>query len=70
MPLVGRDIVDAFAHKNDVPLVGRLEAADDAQGRRLAAAGGAQQGDKFVVVNVQTNAVQHWLPVEGFGDAF
>ena len=70
MPLMRRDIVDALAHKDDVPLVGRLEAADDAQGRRLAATGGAQQGDKFVVVNVQADAVQHWLPVEGFGDAF
>ena len=69
--LVGGDVVDALAQEEHVALVRLLEAADDAQDRGLAAAGGTQQGEEFVVVDVQTDVLQHRLAaVEGLGDVF
>ena len=69
--LVGGDVVDALAQEEHVALVRLLEAADDAQDRGLAAAGGAQQGEEFVVVDVQADVLQHRLAaVEGLGDVF
>ncbi len=69
-PLVGGHVVDLLPQEEDVALVRRLKAADEPQQGRLAAAGGAEQGDKLVVVDVQVDAFQHRLTVERFGDVF
>ena len=43
-------------------------SADEPQQGSLAAAGGPQQGEEFVVVDIQVDALQHGLAAEGFGD--
>ena len=67
--LVRRNVVDALAEEEDVPLIGRFEAADHAQGRGLAAAGWAEQREEFVVVDVEVDAVENGFAVKLFGDA-
>ena len=42
-PLIGGHVVDLLPQEEDVALVRRLKAADEAQDRRLAAAGRAEQ---------------------------
>ena len=68
--LVGRDIVDAFSHENHIALIRVDKAADDSQGCSFSAAGGAQKGNKLIVMNIQTDIVQNCLSVKGFGDVF
>ena len=66
--LVRRDVVDALAEEENVALIRRFEAADHAQGRSLAAAGRAEQRQKFVVVNVEVDAVENGLAIKLLGD--
>jgi hypothetical protein len=47
-----------FAAEENVALVGRLQPGNDAQQRGLAAARGAQQGDQFAGLYVQTHVLQ------------
>ena len=68
--LVGGHIVDVLPHEDNVPLIGALKPADEPQGGCLAAAGGTQQGEKLIVIDVQTDVVQHYLAVKGLGDVF
>ena len=65
---MGGHVVDPLAHEQHVALVRIYKAADDPQGGGFSAAGGAQQRDKLVVMDVQTDIVQDNLPVKGFGD--
>ena len=44
-------------------LGGLQEAAEDAQQRRFAAAGGTEQSDELVFVNIQADALEDDLPV-------
>ena len=44
-----RQVGDVFAGDEDLPFGHFLEAADDAQGRGLAAAGRPEHGDEFAV---------------------
>ena len=67
--LVRRDVVDALTEEENVPLVGRFKAADHAQRCGLAAAGGAEQREKFVVVDVEVDAVENGFAVKLLGDA-
>ena len=57
LPLIGGHIVDPAFIEDDVSRRRRQKPSDDAQRRRLAAAGGPQEGQKFVVVNVEINIV-------------
>ena len=66
--LVRRDVVDALAKEENVALIRRFEAADHAQGRSLAAAGRAEQRQKFIVVNVEIDAVENGLAIKLLGD--
>ena len=66
--LVRRDVVDALAKEENVALIRRFEAADHAQGRGLAAAGRAEQRQKFIVVNVEIDAVENGLAIKLLGD--
>ena len=68
--LIGRNIVDILTHKDNIALVSSFKAADKAQSGGLAAAGGAQQSNKFIIVNVQTDIVQNNSFVIGFADVF
>ena len=63
LALVGRDVHDVLAVKEDLALGGLQEAAEDAQQRRFAAAGGTEQGDELIFVNVQADALEDDLPV-------
>ena len=66
--LVRRNVVDALTEKEDVALIRRFKAANHAQGRGLAAAGRAEQRQKFVVVNVEVDAVENGLAVKLLAD--
>ena len=66
--LVRRNVVDALTEKEDVALIRRFKAADHAQGRGLAAAGRAEQRQKFIVVNVEIDAVENGLAIKLLGD--
>ena len=66
--LVRRHVVDPITEKHHVAGVGRLKAADDAQRRGLAAAGGAEQRQKLVVIDIQVDVVENLVPVVGLGD--
>lgn len=63
LALVGRDVHDVLAVEEDLALGGLQEAAEDAQQRRLATAGGTEQGDELIFVNVQADALEDDLPV-------
>ena len=66
--LMGRHIVDAFSHKNNVALIRVGKAADNPQRSGLSAAGGTEKGNKFVIVDIQTDIVQNAFSVKGLGD--
>ena len=68
VPFMGGHVVDPVAHKQHIALIRVHKAADDPQGGSFSAAGGAQQRDKLVVMDVQADIVQDNLPVKGFGD--
>ena len=52
-PLVGGHVVDLLPQEEDVALVRRLKAADEPQQGRLAAAGGAEQGEQLPISDLQ-----------------
>jgi hypothetical protein len=54
---VGRQRPDVDAAQLDGPLVGQLEAGDEAQGRRLAGARRAEQGEELPAPDVEVDAV-------------
>ena len=56
-PMIGRQVGDVLAVEHDAPAVGLLEASDDAQGRGLAATGGAEQGYEFALSDVEADVV-------------
>ena len=68
--LVGRHVVDAVAHKDHIALIRVSKAADNPQGSGFAAAGWTKKGNKLVVVDIQTDVVQHHFAVKGLGDVF
>ncbi|MNV64405.1 hypothetical protein D3C71_1570450 [compost metagenome] len=53
-----RQIVDRLAREADLTVADMLEAGDGAQQGGFAAAGGAEQGEEFVVGNVDRHVVQ------------
>ena len=67
LALVGRQVVDGFPVEGHCSGSGRQKAADDPQSGGLAAAGGAQQCEEFVVIEVKIDAVENTLPVELHG---
>ena len=54
---VRRQLGDIGSLKEDAPFIRRLKAGDEAERRRLAAAAGAEEGDKFIFRNRQVQAV-------------
>jgi hypothetical protein len=68
--LVGRDVVDALAVKDNVALVGALEAADDAKRRGFSTARRAEKRDKFLVMDDKINVVENGFSVKAFGNVF
>ena len=63
-PFVRRHIGDVLAIKKDIARFRGDKTGNHTQGCRLAAAGGAEEGDKFLVVDVQRESVQDLLPIE------
>ena len=68
LPLVRRKAGDFFAVEKDVALVGADKAADDAQRRRLAAAGRAEQRHELAVPDIEIQVLQNRLPVKRYGN--
>jgi len=54
---VRRQLGDIGSLKEDAPFIRRLKAGNEAERRRLAAAAGAEEGDKFIFRNRQVQAV-------------
>ena len=50
------------------PFVLLQEAAEDAEQRRLSAAGGPEEGDEFIFRDIQVDAFQDHLSVKAFHD--
>ena len=57
-PLVGGHIIDFGTVKKHLSGSGFQKPADEAQGRRFAAAAGTQQCQKFFVVDVEIDVIQ------------
>ena len=68
LPLVGGDVVDALAVKDDRALVLLQEAAQNAQQRGFAAAGGTEQRHKLILINIQIDTLKHDLTVKILDD--
>ena len=68
--LIRRQLVYILAHEDDVALVGGGEAADETERGGLAAAGRAKQREKFVVVDIKIDMIQHDFAVKGLCDVF
>ena len=63
---IRRKIVDFFPEEANVARIRCDEAADDAERRRLSAAGGAEERDKLLVVDVEIDSFQNLFAVETF----
>ena len=70
LALVRRQAGDVLPVKDNLSVIGIEKARDDAQQRGLAAAGRAEQCDKFIFIDVQRDAVEHALAVEFLDDIF
>ena len=55
---MGGHIVDPLLAEEEIAALNGVEARDHAKQGGLAAAGGAQQGEKFTFLDIQGNAVQ------------
>ena len=66
LALIRRNIVQALAIEEYVAGIRLLEAADDAQCGRFAAAGRTEQGHKLAALDGQRNAAQHRRSVKFF----
>ena len=64
-----RRVGDDLAVEQDVAVVDLLQQVDAAQQRRLAGAGGADQGDGAVLVDGEVDAAQDLALTEGLGHA-
>ena len=52
LPAVGRQMGDILAVEDDLALIRVLKPAQNPKGRRLAAAAGAQQCEKFIFTDI------------------
>ena len=68
LPLVGRNVVDALAVKDDRAFILLQEAAQDTQQRGFTAAGRTEQRHKFVFINIQIDTFEHDLSVKILDD--
>src|SRR4029077_15746671 len=66
---VRRHVLDGLAFEQDVALVGLLEAGDHAQGRRLAAAGRAEDREERPPGDVEVEALDGVLRAEALDHA-
>ena len=64
---IGIGDIDAI-EQNLAAGIGRLDAGDDPQQRRLARAAGAKQRNEFAQLNLEVNAVQRLERAVGLGD--
>ncbi|MNL54411.1 hypothetical protein D3C87_1777430 [compost metagenome] len=67
-PLVWRHVRHVLPIEHDLPFRRLFKTGQHAQQRRLAAAGGAQQGKYFAFVDGQANVFDRILAVKGFGE--
>jgi hypothetical protein len=57
VPLVRAERIDAASAEPDLAFVGLVEPGDQAEEGRLAAAGGAEQGEELTLLDLQGNPV-------------
>ena len=67
-PLVGREARDVVAVYADDAGVRVLEARDDPQEGRLAAAGGTEEGEELALLDLEGDALQRFEGAEGLGN--
>ena len=65
-----RDVLRGDAVADDIALIGRFKPRDDAEQRRFAATGRAEQSDEFAVIDVERDAVEDTRARVGFIDVF
>ena len=70
LPFVRRDFVDQLSVKEDLSFVRLDKAADDAECCRFSAAGGSQQGNKFLVMDIKVDTLQYLLIVKIHDNVF
>ena len=68
--LVRRNIVDLLPTKKDIAAIGCDEAADRAQNRGFAAAGGAEERHEFTVTDGEVEILEHLLAVKRYCNVF
>ena len=68
VPILGRNAVDHLAADGDLPFGDLLQAGDHAQGGGLAAAGGANQDDELLILDLHAEVLHrhHGLVVDLF----
>ena len=64
LALVGRHLIDAFAVEQNIAGCRRQKASDDTKRGGLAAAAGAQQGEKLPVIDVKIDRIEDSLAVK------
>src|SRR5690349_9159657 len=57
--IFGRHIIDAPLPNVEIPAGDLLQSRDHAQDRRFAAAGGADEDEKFVIADMQVQVLDH-----------
>ena len=62
--LVGGNVIDAFPIEQNIAGCRRQKASDDTKRSGLTAAAGAEQGKKFLVIDVEINGIQNSFPIE------
>ena len=68
LSFVGRHIVYPHTVKKHISLIRSFKTADDPERGCLSATGRTQQGDKFLVMDIQVDAGEYALAIEGFTD--
>ena len=62
--LIRRNIINSLRSKKDISCVRLLKASDNSQGRRLAAARGAEERNEFPVINGEIQRLQNDIIVK------
>ena len=70
LTLIGGQTGNILSVKQYLTVICIKKSGNDTQQSSFAAAGGTQQGDKFIFINIQRNALEHPLTVKILDDVF
>ena len=68
LTFVRGELCDVLPVKNNLSLIRGLKPADDAQRGGFPAAAGAEQGQKFILTDLEVHLVQNRCSVVDFGN--